>query len=430
MNNKNKLLFLIFFISTQIMGQSFISVEGHQFLKDGNPYQFIGANFWYGMYLGMEEALGDRERLIVELDLMQEYGINNLRVMASAEGPDTEPWRVVPSLQPAPGELNEDLLVGLDFLLAEMATRDMHAVLCLNNFWQWSGGMAQYVSWASNQPIPYPTPSDGSKYGLFVLHAAKFYNNEKAMRLFEQFLEKVINRTNTINGIPYKEDPTIMSWQLANEPRGIQNPNAYRAWIERTSNFIKSLDPNHLVSLGSEGNTSTPKINGLNFKKDHAYHSIDYTTIHIWIQNWGWYKPEKAEASYPKAWKTAKKYAEKHIRWAKKLNKPLVIEEFGIARDLNDHAVEAPITWRNIYYQDLFSFIAEEAENANSPLAGCNFWAWGGTGRPRAAKSIWKPGDDLIGDPPHEYQGWYSIYDQDESTLELVRLYNIRLQQQ
>ena len=429
MRFKHSILLLLSMFSIPTMAQSFITVEGSHFIKDGAPYQFIGANFWYGMHLGMEGEQGNRERLLAELDLMKEQGIDNLRVMASSEGPDTEPWRVVPSLQPSPGKLNEDLLIGLDYLLAEMGKREMYAVLCLNNFWQWSGGMAQYVSWTSDHKIPYPTPTDGSKYGLFVLHAAKFYKNEAAMKLFEDFMKQVITRTNTVTGKPYKEDPTIMSWQLANEPRGIQNASAYRSWIDRSANFIKSLDTNHLVSLGSEGNTSIPKVNGLNFQKDHVFEAIDYTTIHIWIQNWGWYDPKKADSTYPKAWKTAKKYAQKHIRWAKQMNKPLVIEEFGIARDLNDHAVEAPVYWRNIYYQDLFSLVVEEAAKENSPLAGCNFWAWGGMGRPSATKSIWKPGDDLIGDPPHEYQGWYSIYDQDTSTLELIRIYNAKLNQ-
>jgi mannan endo-1,4-beta-mannosidase len=50
---------------------------------------------------------------------------------------------------------NENLLVGLDFLLVELKKRDMVAVMCLNNFWPWSGGFAQYVSWANaNETIP------------------------------------------------------------------------------------------------------------------------------------------------------------------------------------------------------------------------------------------------------------------------------------
>ena len=40
---------------------------------------------------------------------------------------------------------------------AEMAARDMTAVLVLNNFFQWSGGMAQYVSWATGTPSSTPS---------------------------------------------------------------------------------------------------------------------------------------------------------------------------------------------------------------------------------------------------------------------------------
>lgn len=39
------------------------------------------------------------------------------------------------------------------------------------------------------------------------------------------------------------------------------------------------------------------------------------------------------------------------------------------------------------------------------------FWAWGGASR---------PGDDWLGDPPHETPGWYSVYDIDESTIAII----------
>ena len=33
----------------------------------------------------------------------------------------------------------------------------------------------------------------------------------------------------------------------------------------------------------------------------------------------------------------------------------------------------------------------------------------------------WQPGDPFVGDPPHELQGWYSIYNTDKSTLGIVK---------
>src|SRR5690606_29300437 len=127
--------------------EEFITVKGTQFFKQGKPYYYIGTNAWYFMNIASGGKGGDRERLLKELDQLQQLGINNLRIMAATEGPPSEPYRIHPAVQNKPGEYDEELLEGLDFLLVELGKRDMHAVLCLNNFFMWSGGMAQYVSW-------------------------------------------------------------------------------------------------------------------------------------------------------------------------------------------------------------------------------------------------------------------------------------------
>ena len=35
---------------------------------------------------------------------------------------------------------------------------------------------------------------------------------------FKTYVKKIINRRNTITGVLYRDDPTIMAWDLANEP--------------------------------------------------------------------------------------------------------------------------------------------------------------------------------------------------------------------
>ena len=47
-----------------------ITIKDSQFIKDGKPYYFVGANYWYGPLIGAKNG-GDRERLIKELDLMK-----------------------------------------------------------------------------------------------------------------------------------------------------------------------------------------------------------------------------------------------------------------------------------------------------------------------------------------------------------------------
>lgn len=108
---------------------SFVSVNATQFYLHNEPYLIRGANYWQGMNLGaIAEYGGDRFRLTQELDQLYEMGVNNLRIMASSEGPDTEPYRMIPSLQPAPGKYNEHIFEGLDFLLDEMDKRNMTAI--------------------------------------------------------------------------------------------------------------------------------------------------------------------------------------------------------------------------------------------------------------------------------------------------------------
>ena len=40
-----------------------------------------------------------------------------------------------------------------------------------------------------------------------------------AIQLFENHIRAVVNRRNTINGLQYKNDPTIFAWDLINELR-------------------------------------------------------------------------------------------------------------------------------------------------------------------------------------------------------------------
>ncbi len=417
----------LFFMGTMNISISqkrfdFVSVENTHFMKSGKPYYIIGTNVWYGMNLGIEGKSGDRARLIRELDRLQSLGINNLRIMGTSEGTHQAPWRMLPAVQPDPGTYNEEVWRGLDFLLNEMALRNMTAVICLNNFWPWSGGMSQYLKWATGKEIPYPPPAEGGNWAKYQQYTVKFYQNEEAQQLFRKTVQKLIFRINTYNGKRYHDDPTIMSWQLANEPRGFWVRKEFTKWIEKTAKWIHELDTNHLVSLGSEGNTNT-RFAGTNFQEDHTSPYIDYTTIHIWAQNWGWYDPLNHEKTYPKTLRTVKKYIQKHIKWAQALNKPLVLEEFGLCRDLNSYEPNSSTTIRNQYFSFVFDYIFNKQLLQEGAVAGGNFWAWAGEGRPRQPKAIWKVGDTFIGDPPHEYQGWYSVYDTDTSTLAILKSY-------
>ena len=382
-------------------GPGFVKVENGRFVLAGKPYYFAGANFWQGMNLGVDGPSGDRARLLRELDRLRDLGLVNLRVMASSEGPNSEPYRMVPALMTAPGEYDGSVLDGLDFLLTEMGKRGLRAVMVLNNFWQWSGGMAQYVSWHEKTPIPYP-----GDYEKFISYSARFYIYEECQDWFRDHIAMLVNRTNPYTGVKYRDDPSVFSWELANEPRRYP-----QSWIDDTAAYIKSIDSNHMVTTGSEG--APPGEPTQDFVKTHSAPGIDYVTIHIWPQNWGWYDP-KRPATYKAAEPQAVTYFQKHAKEAAAMGKPLVLEEFGLAREWlprrNNLDPASPTTNKDLYYAALYKLVMDSVE-AGGPAMGDNFWAWAGEAR---------PGRPWVGDPPHEPAGWYSVYDADASTLAVI----------
>lgn len=401
----------------------FVQVRGTDLVVNGEPYHFLGLNLWYAMNLGSPGPSGDRGRLRRELDRLDSLGVTNLRIMAGSEGPASEPRRVTPALQPAPGEINKDLLRGLDFALAEMEKRDMRAVLCLNNFFQWTGGMAQYVSWATDTEIPYPH-EEAHSWDDFQQYATRFYENERAQQPFFELIYTLVHRRNTITGERYREDPTIMAWQLANEPRGFDRAKDYVRWVDRTAGVLQALDPNHLVSLGGEG-TLFPNTN-TQFGRIGRLPEIDYLTAHLWLENWGWYDPQAPDSTFHSGVGRMMGYVAHQLSLAREIGKPLVFEEFGVGRDGGQYDPEAPTTYRDRFYQILFEML-HKAATEGEPVAGGNVWSWTGEARPDEAGEYWAPGDPFTGDPPHERQGWYSIYDDDTSTVRLLDRYASRM---
>ena len=128
-----------------------------QFERDGRPFTFLGCNMWYAP--NMAATAAGRARLTRELDRVQMLGLKGIRLMAMSEGAAVHRWRATPASQPAPGVFDAAVEEGLDFVMAELGKRELVGVLCLNNFWTWSGGMAQYVAWATGKEAPLLSPN-------------------------------------------------------------------------------------------------------------------------------------------------------------------------------------------------------------------------------------------------------------------------------
>ena len=394
----------------------FVTVENGHFMRASKPYYYVGTNFWYGAILGSEGQGGDRERLARELDEMKRMGIDNLRILVGSDGERGFKTKVEPTLQVSPGVYNDTILAGLDYLLMEMGKRQMVAVLYLNNSWEWSGGYGFYLEHAGLGPQPRP---DDVGYPAFMAAMAQYATNERAHQLFYDYVRFILGRTNRYTGLKYTDDPAIMSWQIGNEPRAFSREAlpAFERWISEAAALIRSLDKNHLISIGSEGSWGCENDYGT-WQRISADRNVDYCNVHLWPYNWGWVKPDSLVEQLPVACANTKDYIDRHLAICDSIGKPLVMEEFGYPRDGFQFAQGTPTVGRDGYYKYVFSLVAENAGRGGK-FAGCNFWGWGGFARPQHEQ--WQVGDDYTGDPAQEAQGLNSVFATDTTTLSVVR---------
>ena len=394
----------------------FVTVKDGHFERGGTPYYYVGTNFWYGAILGSEGQGGDRSRLGRELDELKRMGIDNLRILVGSDGERGFKTKVEPTLQVAPGVYNDTILAGLDYLLAEMGKRQMVAVLYLNNSWEWSGGYGYYLEQAGAGRQPRP---DEAGYPAFMQAMSQYATNERAHELFYDYVRFIIGRTNRYTGRKYIDDPAIMSWQIGNEPRAFSREAlpAFEKWLAEASALIRSLDPNHLISIGSEGAWGCENDYDC-YERICADTNVDYCNIHLWPYNWGWAKPDSLIEHLDRACRNTRDYIDRHLAICQRLGKPLVMEEFGYPRDGFKFTTGTPTRGRDGYYKFVFSLVADNAAKGGN-FAGCNFWAWGGFAQPRHQQ--WQVGDDYTGDPAQEAQGLNSVFATDTTTLEVVR---------
>ena len=397
----------------------FVRVQDGQFRLHGRPHRYIGANYWYGGLLATQGPAG-QQRLRQELDFLKKQGVTNLRVMVGAEGlTHGYQYRVLQPLQPKPGEFDENIMAGLDYLLAELGRRDMKAVLHFTNTWEWSGGLGQYLEWNgyTGQPLPKNPDYDWNKYQAYI---AQFYTCAPCQNQVDAYVRYVLSRTNARTSQKYVDDPAIMAWEIINEPRPMQTTAgpAFEAWMQHMAALVKSFDKNHLLTTGSEGDISTNNDLAA-YQRLHADANIDYLTIHIWPKNWGWFRDTATAHSLPAVLSKATAYVDRHAAVAATLQKPLVVEEFGLPRDGQQFTPAASTAWRDQYFATLFGLMRGPGATSQA-LAGYNFWAFGGQARPVPGQVFWKAGDAYLGDPGGEEQGLNSVFDSDKSTWKLI----------
>lgn len=289
-------------------GQGFVSVRDGQFALDGETFRFAGANNYYLVYKPESMA----EDVFASAQAM---GLQVIRTWGFLDGKSHD--GVV--LQPELGKFSNEGFLQLDRVVEQAARHGLKLVITLVNRWDDFGGMKWYVEQTGGGAID------------------EFYTRPGTKEAYKAWVSQVLNRVNARTGVAYKDDPTIFAWQLANEPRCPSDPSGDTLveWVREMSAFVKSIDPNHLVSVGDEGfyrragdgDWTRSGREGVDWLRLLSLPDIDYGTVHLYPEHWG------------KSPDWGVDWIREHVRDAGKLGKPVVIEEFGLKDKARREAV-------------------------------------------------------------------------------------------
>ncbi|KAL0903240.1 hypothetical protein M5K25_027600 [Dendrobium thyrsiflorum] len=212
----------------------FIKVDGTQFVKDSQPFYINGLNAYWLMSRASEPT--EKEKVSIALQQASLLGTNVVRTWAFSDADDYSP------LQISPGFYNDKMFKGLDFVLSEAKKNGLFLIMSLVNNNEEFGGKKQYVEWARERGQPISSPDD-------------FFTNDLAKKFYKHHIKTILTRNNSISGIQYRDDPTILAWELINEPRCNSDisGDTIQAWIEEMSAYVKTIDKNHLLEIGLEG---------------------------------------------------------------------------------------------------------------------------------------------------------------------------------
>lgn len=287
----------------------------------------------------------------------------------------------------------ERVMIGVDWVIAEAERLGMYVVLALSDYFH-NDDKAECVDGTTNDD-----DDDDDDY--------MFFSDEKCQQVYKERVRKILTRKNAIKGgREYRDDGTIAAWNLMNEPRCRGCGETLQRWIDEMAAFVKSIDPNHMLTIGEEGfyAADSPSKNvdanpaawatttGQDFVRNHASPHVDFATCHLWKDNWGVYAPSVAMNSerFTREWIRA------HERDAESLlGKPLVVEEFGAApggaRALTRAAdnsgrrtvfarVATPRNERQVatYYRNVFSQVYRSAvgNRDGGYIQGALFWVY------------------------------------------------------
>ena len=315
----------------------FVKREGSRLVLGNDEFRFLGANNYY-MHHKPYEMIDD------VLASASGMNVSVLRVWGFLDGLGDHSFHMQPQLgvfEPLPG--NESAWERLDYTVAKAGESGIRLLIVLTNNWSDFGGIPQYAKW------------------LELENEDDFFTDERARAAYRRFAQTLIERVNTVTGVAYRDDPTIMAWSLCNEPRCESDPSGRTLleWTREMSAFVKAIAPNQLVTLGSEGFFRRESDQwthngqaGVDWESIIALDTIDFGTFHLYPEHWG--IPDSEFVQWGTRWIT------EHAEAARLAGKPIVLDEYGVGISTRQNRAYAFREWTDTIYEQ--------------GLAGSMFW--------------------------------------------------------
>lgn len=294
----------------------FVTVRDGRFVQGGKPFPVVGVNNHYLTFGSPAEVT----RVLDDAVAMNATVVRTFiqPVIGSLDGlalPPIWDWKSRAEASnlgvggvymlywdPASNEMGindgADGLGRLDFLLDEARKRNLKLIVAFLDFWAYTGGAQQMRAWYG---------SDNQN--------TFFFSDPRTKQNYKDWIAHVLGRVNGINGIRYKDDPTIFAWELMNEA-DIRPASLRDIWLEEMSAYVKSIDAKHLLASG--GANVTEKL------PDIAVPGFDFSVWHGYPLYYN-LSPVRFDALIKEMCALGRAY-----------DKPVVLEEFGFARSNKD----------------------------------------------------------------------------------------------
>ncbi|WVZ06541.1 hypothetical protein V8G54_019887 [Vigna mungo] len=330
----------------------FIKRDGTRFFLNGKPHYFNGFNAYWLLTFAADPSTSSKVTTVFQE--ASKHGLNLARTWAFNDAG-------YKALQTSPGIYDENVFRALDAVISEAGKYGIRLILSLVNNWKDAGGKNQYVQWAKQRGQNVSTEDD-------------FFSNSMTKQFYKNHVKTVLTRKNTVTGLLYKDDPTIFSWELMNEPRSLDlSGKQVQDWVKEMAAYVKSIDNNHLLQVGLEGfyGNSVPgrkQFNpgyegGSDFISNNLVPEIDYATIHLYPQWMSRFNQSRQDVFI-------ERWVSMHIEDAENvLRKPILLTEFGLNSRIGGYTVAQ----RDRLYAKLYDWIYFSASHRGA-CAGAAFW--------------------------------------------------------